>query len=216
MAVQEICPKCNVEVKSGWIASEKFISNEKTIIINEFNDETYDTYCNKCGDSLYEPARLKLISERKELFTHLESLISNVPVVSIHSPMNWDYEILELVTSQSTTGTGFISEFTSSFADIFGTQSGQYNKKLKSGETRCITQLRKQALDLGANAIIATDIDYAEVGGLKGMLMVCMSGTAIKLKNVEILRVEKSEQMNELISLNKRLLHLTKYTINEF
>ena len=32
---------------------------------------------------------------------------------------------------------------------------------------------------LGGNAVIATDIDYGEVGGAKAMLMVCMTGTAV-------------------------------------
>ena len=76
---------------------------------------------------------------------------------------------------------GVVSEFTSSFTDLFGVQSGRFNKKLKAGEDICFAQLRKQALDLGGNAVIATDIDYSEVGGGKGMLMVCMGGTAIKL-----------------------------------
>ncbi|MBE5322140.1 heavy metal-binding domain-containing protein [Pedobacter sp. MR2016-19] len=36
---------------------------------------------------------------------------------------------------------------------------------------------------LGGNGIIATDVDYAEVGGAKAMVMVCMAGTAVKIKN---------------------------------
>jgi uncharacterized protein YbjQ (UPF0145 family) len=47
--------------------------------------------------------------------------------------------------------------------------------------------LRKETLELGGNAVLATDIDYAEVGGDKGMLIVCMTGTAVLLKNPEVL-----------------------------
>ena len=50
-----------------------------------------------------------------------------------------------------------------------------------------LNQLRAKALKIGANAVIATDIDYGEVGSLKGMLMVCAAGTAIKLENTNIL-----------------------------
>ncbi|MBT3422702.1 heavy metal-binding domain-containing protein [Candidatus Woesearchaeota archaeon] len=212
----ENCPNCNRTLKDGILSNSKIISSEKTALINEYSEKKSDSYCRKCGKKLYESARSKLIEEKEKLIRKLEPQISIIPIISTHSPLNWDYDIFELVTAQTTTGTGFISDFTSSFADIFGTQSGTYNKKIKAGENKCKTQLRKQALDLGANAIIATDIDYAEVGGLKGMLMVCMTGTAVKLKNIEVLGNGRSENIEKVLSLNERLLHLAKFKIDEF
>ena len=43
-----------------------------------------------------------------------------------------------------------------------------------------------------------------------------MAGTAVKLKNVEILGVEKLEKMNEVKTVNERYLHIMKFTIEEF
>ena len=80
----------------------------------------------------------------------------------------------------------------------------------------CFAQLRKQALDLGGNAVIATDIDYSEIGAAKGMLMVCMAGTSIRLKNIDILGNEKSAKIDKLISLNSRFRHLEKYDLTEY
>ena len=64
---------------------------------------------------------------------------------------------------------------------------------------------------MGGNAIIGTDIDYSEVGGGKGMLMVCMSGTAIELslenedladkRNVLTLLRDKVVEVNALPNL---------------
>ena len=121
-----------------------------------------------------------------------------------------------MVTGQSTTGTGVISEFTSSFSDLFGVQSGRFNKKLKAGENMCFALLRKQTIDIGGNAVIATDIDYSEVGGEKGMLMVCMGGTAIKLKNTEILGQERAQNIDEITKLNNRLKTLNSFDTEEF
>jgi len=64
-----------------------------------------------------------------------------------------------------------------------GGQSSSLQNKLSEGEILCRNQLRYKALMLGCNAVIAADVDYAEVGGGKGMLMVCMAGTAVKLNN---------------------------------
>ena len=40
-----------------------------------------------------------------------------------------------------------------------------------------------QAAELGADAIVAVDLDYEAItGGSSSMLMVCCNGTAVKLK----------------------------------
>jgi hypothetical protein len=72
----------------------------------------------------------------------------------------------------------------SGFTDLIGAQSGTYNKKLADGEKLCQSQIKIKTLELGGNAIVGVDIDYSEVGGGKGMLMVCMAGTAINLVNI--------------------------------
>jgi hypothetical protein len=51
---------------------------------------------------------------------------------------------------------------------------------------------------------------------LNGKVIVGMAGTAVKLKNVEILGVEKLEKMNEVKTVNERYLHIMKFTIEEF
>jgi uncharacterized protein YbjQ (UPF0145 family) len=199
------CPNCNLKLKEGLLSSVLLLTEGKTKIINEFHSEKSTAYCNKCGTELYEKYKLQLLKERNKKNTNLQHFIDAVPVVSTHSPLNWDYEILSMVTGQSTTGTGVISEFTSSFTDLFGVQSGRLNRKLKGGEDLCFAQLRKQTLDLGGNAVIATDIDYSEVGGGKGILMVCMGGTAINLKNPTILGQDRADKIDSLSKLNTRL-----------
>jgi hypothetical protein len=65
--------------------------------------------------------------------------------------------------------------------------------------------LRYQCALLGGNAIIATDIDYSEVGGGKGMLMVCMAGTAVNLIGIETIFEEREEQLAKVKILVKEL-----------
>jgi len=64
---------------------------------------------------------------------------------------------------------------------------------------------------MGANAVIGVDIDYAEVGGAKGMVMVCMSGTAVRLRNPEVVSPDLSQQIQELEILWERHRQLTQY-----
>lgn len=62
------------------------------------------------------------------------------------------------------------------------------------GENLCLSQLRMKTLGLGGNAVISADIDYTEVGGLKGMLMISMAGTTVHLLNTEMLGHGKSKE----------------------
>lgn len=205
------CPNCGTRLKKGLMSSVELLDAGSVKLINEYSDKKSDHYCNKCGKTLLEEADFKLRTEKIAITNEMEGILDAIPVISIHTPFDWDYKIIRMVTGQSTTGTGVIAEFSSSFTDLFGKQSGRYNKKLKSGENLCFAQLRKQALDLGGNAVIATDIDYSEVGGEKGMLMVCMGGTAVILNNPIVLGEERATQIAQLAVLNKRLQFLNSF-----
>jgi uncharacterized protein YbjQ (UPF0145 family) len=209
------CPHCKTKLKNGLLSSVTLLNDDKIDVINEYIDNPSDAYCTKCGNDLYAKYYHILIEEKKKLTQEMYNLIDSIPVISIHTPLNWKYDILEMVTGQSTTGTGVVSEFTSSFTDLFGAQSGRYNQKLKAGENMCLAQLRKQTLDLGGNAVIGTDIDYSEVGGQKGMLMVCMGGTAINVINIEVLGKDRADNIVRVKELNERIDELNEYNIND-
>ena len=85
-------------------------------------------------------------------------------------------------------------------------------KKIKKGENLCYQQLRMQTLQQGGNAVIATDIDYSEIGSGRGMLMVCMAGTAIYLDNTDILFKDIKELISKLNTYINRLNYLEKYS----
>ena len=129
-------------------------------------------------------------------------------MLTTHNPYGWEYQSIGLVSGQTVTGTGFISELFSDVTDFFGMKSGSFAGKLKKSEEFVLNQLRAKAVLLGANAIIATDIDYNEAGGAKGMLMICAAGTAVKLKNIEILE-DKQDIINEITAIANEL-----YSIN--
>ncbi|WP_227607863.1 YbjQ family protein [Hymenobacter translucens] len=156
----------------------------------------------------------------------LNEHIHHIPILSLQAPASWRFTPLGLVTGQSVTGTGVFSEFASSWTDFFGAQSKSYNRKIQGGEEICKTQLRLACVEMGGNAILAADIDYAEVGGQKGMLMVCMTGTAVMLDNTEVMGEDARESLsvltetartyrlvkrfNEIMNKSQPQLHYTK------
>lgn len=206
------CPNCKAPIKSGVFNSNIIVTDSETVkVYNEFTESKAPAYCTTCTSNLKYQSRItwsKLFDDTKKTF---ERLLPNIPVITLQNPKDWDYRVLRMVTAQSVTGTGVISEISSSFSDFFGMQSNRLNSKLRNGENICRLALRMEAIKLGGNAIIGTDIDYAEVGGDKGMLMVCMSGTAIKLRNLDILELVNPNDFNTLFSANEKIIHLQQF-----
>jgi len=205
MANNTNCPHCNTPLKSGWSSNELIIRKEIDFINFMFESNTIG-FCEKCGPNLLNQAKFKYSAKRQEIVSFIESNIHRIKILTLQNPPSWTYDPISIITSQSVTGTGLFSEIASSFTDILGMQSGVFNTKLADGEKLCFSQLRYKAMQLGANAIIATDIDYGDVGSGKGMLLVCAAGTAIKVKNTEML--EFASEIDLFITKNQDLQKL--------
>ncbi|WP_054028895.1 YbjQ family protein [Bacillus sp. FJAT-28004] len=102
-------------------------------------------------------------------------LISTTPTIE-GRPIQ-DY--LGVVTGEAIMGANVVRDFFASITDIVGGRSGAYESKLKEARDVAIGEMKNQASSLGANAIVAIDIDYEVVR--EGMLMVAVSGTAVRL-----------------------------------
>lgn len=70
----------------------------------------------------------------------------------------------------------------SAFRDVFGGRSETMQRGLKQARKAALAELRQEAFDLGADAVVGVDLDYSEIsGGGKSMLFLVASGTAVKL-----------------------------------
>lgn len=190
------CPNDGADLKEGMFSSNRPFTEEAVEFIHTFTDNKAVGYCEKCGLSLLAQARNEANRQAQNLNATLNKYIHHVPLLSLQKPEDWQARPLGLVTGQSVTGTGVFSEFASAWTDLFGAQSNAYNQKIAGGEKICQTQLRLKCVEMGGNVILAVDIDYAEVGGDKGMLMVCMTGTAMLLENTAVMGAEAVEGLN--------------------
>jgi uncharacterized protein YbjQ (UPF0145 family) len=87
---------------------------------------------------------------------------------------------LEVITAECVFGMNFLRDFFSSFTDFFGGRSNSTQKVLKDARKTALEELRKEAEQLGANAVIGVRLDYSEFSGDgKSMLFLVASGTAV-------------------------------------
>ena len=78
-------------------------------------------------------------------------------------------------------GVNFIKDVAASLRDFFGGRSNSYEKELVAARDTAMNELRSRAMALGADAVVGIDIDYEVLGQNVGMMMVTISGTAVKL-----------------------------------
>lgn len=89
---------------------------------------------------------------------------------------------LGIVSGEAFMGTNLFTDFFASIRDVVGGRSGSYEKELKKAKELALIEMRDEARELGADAILSVDLDYEIMGGdQKTMLMVSANGTAVKL-----------------------------------
>ncbi|WJV55512.1 heavy metal-binding domain-containing protein [Pectobacteriaceae bacterium CE90] len=90
-------------------------------------------------------------------------------------------EYCGVVTGEAILGVNVFRDFFAGIRDIVGGRSGAYEKELGRARQIAFRELQEQAEALGANAVVGIDIDYQTVGKDNSMLMVSVSGTAVKI-----------------------------------
>lgn len=91
-------------------------------------------------------------------------------------------EYLGVVAGEAILGANIFKDIFGAVRDIIGGRSGAYEREMGRAREIAFSELEDQAKRLGADAIIGIDIDYEVVGQQGGMMMVSVSGTAVRFK----------------------------------
>jgi len=86
---------------------------------------------------------------------------------------------LGIVSGDAIVGANIFRDWFASIRDVVGGRAGGYEKALRGAQRQAMDDMVAMATDLGADAVVGTDIDYEVVGD--SMLMVSCNGTAVKL-----------------------------------
>ena len=90
---------------------------------------------------------------------------------------------VEIVTAECVFGHHVLKDLAAGLRDFFGGRSGTVQNTLRDCRKTALAELRKEAAEVGGDAVIGVDLDYGELGGGGStMLFLVASGTAVKLK----------------------------------
>lgn len=214
------CGNCGAEVTAGGVFKNPNLRlNTKQIsIFNFVSNGKIEDMCQKCGEKDYIEAINSLKSEHEKCQHALQASIVDFPMMTISQvPHNADYRIMSMVTANVTVGTGLFSELSQGFSDMFGATNVSTGMALKvnSGEATARSILVNKAVAIGANCIIAVDIDYGITGN--NAATVNMQGTAVEIRNLaDILSEDAYNRFEQLNQSLGRVRELSRWMTGDF
>lgn len=102
------------------------------------------------------------------------------------TPTIQGYEIVEylgLVTGEAIMGANIFKDLFAGIRDIVGGRAAAYEQELRKAREVAVREMSAEAERLGANAVVAVDLDYEtiQIGQGGNMLMVSVTGTGVRV-----------------------------------
>ena len=164
----------------------------------KIKDETYKvcTECNRkmnaCSSGDISVEEVISAATHEKLADYLRNFKSKAQIdnevnsIMVTSGYNFEgYRIIkycDYISAETVFGMGMFKSLLASISSVVGAESEAFNNKIKEAKARAVYEIRKNALELGANAIIGIDIDFSMIAG--EMVVIIASGTAVVIEKI--------------------------------
>ena len=89
---------------------------------------------------------------------------------------------LGVVVGEAILGANVFKDMFGKIRDIVGGRAGAYEREMRRAREIAFEEVGEATKALGGNGIVGIDIDYEVVGQQGGMMMVSVSGTAVRYR----------------------------------
>jgi uncharacterized protein YbjQ (UPF0145 family) len=90
---------------------------------------------------------------------------------------------LGVISSEVILGANVFRDFSAGIRDFFGGRSNSYEEVFDKAKTEALKEIIQKAEELGANGVIGIAYNFSNLGANGSMLMVAISGTAVRIKD---------------------------------
>lgn len=90
---------------------------------------------------------------------------------------------IEIITAECAFGMNIFKDLFAGVRDIVGGRSKAVQATMRDARQTALYELKKEAYEVGANAVIGVDLDYVELSAAGSMVMLVASGTAVVIEN---------------------------------
>tara|TARA_B110001450_G_scaffold245898_1_gene259436 strand:- start:499 stop:1002 length:504 start_codon:yes stop_codon:yes gene_type:complete len=149
---------------------------------DKVNAKSFDGLCRSCTDhgrkiaaGLEDKTIEEAAFETRERNANIDSLI-------LTTETGADLKIIkriEIVTAECAFGMNVFKDMFTNIRDFVGGRSKAVQKTLRDSRRTALYELKKEAYEVGANAVVGVDLDYVELSLGGSMVMLVASGTAV-------------------------------------
>ena len=86
---------------------------------------------------------------------------------------------IEIVTAECAFGMNMFKDLFAGVRNIVGGRSKAVQDTMRDARRNALYELKKEAYEVGANAVVGVDLDYVELSNAGSMVMLVASGTAV-------------------------------------
>ena len=86
---------------------------------------------------------------------------------------------LEIVTAECAFGMNMFKDLFAGVRNVVGGRSEAVQRTMRDSRRVVLSELKKEAHSVGANAVVGVDLDYVEMANIGNMVMLVASGTAV-------------------------------------
>lgn len=142
--------------------------------------------CTSCGTEFWiGGTEFCADCDAKEESKRLRAAMNNlILTTSIDVPNREVGDVISIVSSEAAIGMNVFKDIANNWRDFVGGRSETSQNALKDTRAACLEGLKKEAVKLRADAVIAVSFAYNQLNtsGPGGILFVAASGTAVTLK----------------------------------
>lgn len=145
-----------------------------------FLETGYSGYCYPCYTQEMVDSSS---SEEKQAYLERRELDAKIDAILITTETQPDINIQEritIVTAECAYGMNVFKDLFAGVRNIIGGRSEAVQKTMRDARETVLYELKREAHSVGANAVVAVDLDYTQIGDSGwGMVLLVASGTAV-------------------------------------
>ena len=127
-------------------------------------------FCNECAEANLANKN----SEKQE--------VSSIVLTTETAPNLNITKRIEIVTAECAFGMNIFKDLFAGVRDIVGGRSEAVQKTMRDSRKTVLYELKKEAYEVRANAVVGVDLDYVELSSAGSMVMLVASGTAVVIE----------------------------------
>ena len=155
---------------------------------DRMNAKSYDGNCRDCTAIKRTDQKLKSegwdetsITEGKAHASQLSSAIEAILLTTETAPNLNITKRIEIVTAECAFGMNIFKDLFAGVRDIVGGRSEAVQQAMRDSRKTALYELKKEAYEVGANAVVGVDLDYVELSKAGSTVMLVASGTAVRI-----------------------------------